>query len=125
MSAPDFDSMSKDEIVEWFVTAGDGDLAEVVRTAQPVRNTVAPQSGSGDSAIPLLLTSIRLPVDLVAGLDEVAAAEGTTRSEVIRLAVAALLRQRRGEVSGVEAEQALEVFKRLVREHVTEHRHAA
>jgi Arc/MetJ-type ribon-helix-helix transcriptional regulator len=117
MSGPEFDDMSKAEIVEWFSNASDDELAEVVRTAQPASDVPAAASGAGTAAVPLLLTSIRLPVELVRELDEVAAAEGTNRSEAIRIAVAAFLRERRGAVGPTEAERALDVLRRLVQQH--------
>jgi hypothetical protein len=59
MSAPDFSGMARDEIVAWFSNAPDAELAEVVRSAQPVQATTAAGPAAGDTSIPLLLTSIR------------------------------------------------------------------
>ena len=124
MSAPDFSGMGRDEIVAWFSNAPDSELAEVIRTAQPAEAATA-VGPAADTSIPLLLTSIRLPVELVQGLDEVAAAEGINRSEAIRWAVTDFLRDRRGAVTPAEAERALDVLRRLVGEHATGFRDAA
>lgn len=123
MSTSDFENMSKDQIVDWFTRAPDADLAEVVRTAQRIEepSTATP----AEVSIPLMLTSIRLPVELVRSLDEVAATAGLNRSEAIRLAVAEFVQQRHGGVSSSEAERALDVLRRVVGEHVSSHRDAA
>jgi predicted transcriptional regulator len=124
VTAWDFAEMSRDDAVAWFNQASDKELAEVVRTAQR-----ADREGSlqpiGEVPISLMLTSIRLPVDLVQVLDEVAAAEGLNRSEAIRTAVGAYVRERRGGVSPSEAERALDVLRRVVGEHTNAHRPAA
>jgi predicted DNA-binding protein len=109
--------MSRDQAVEWFANASDDELADVVRTARRPVGRVVPAS-SDAAAIPLMLTSIRLPVDLVAQLDEVAAAEGINRSDAIRTAIAGYVRERHGVVSAAEAEHALEVLRRVVGEHI-------
>lgn len=108
--------MSRDEAVEWFAQASDDDLAEAVRTAHRPVDEFKPRP-AGEAAIPLMLTSIRLPVELVRQLDEVAAAEGLNRSEAIRSAVAAYVRQCQGDVDVSEAERALEILRRVVGEH--------
>ncbi len=131
MSGHDFDEMSKEQAITWFTQAPDDDLAEVVRTARPVIGSSRPVDDSrstqpvGEVPIPLMLTSIRLPVELVGWLDEIAAAEGMNRSEAIRTAVAAFVRHRRGGVDASEAERALDVLRRVVGEHADARRAAA
>lgn len=117
MSAREVDKMSRDQAVEWFSEASDEDFAEVVRTARRPTGDTRRAAGS-EAAIPLMLTSIRLPVDLVGQLDEVAAAQGLNRSEAIREAVAAYVQERRGGISVSEAEHALDVLRRVVGEHI-------
>jgi predicted DNA-binding protein len=117
VSADDLDKMSRDQVVEWFKSAPDEELAEVVRTARQTTDGTA-RVPRGESAIPLMLTSLRLPVELVSQLDEVAAVSGLNRSEAIRAAVVAYVQERRGEVSATEAEHALEVLRRVVGEHI-------
>jgi metal-responsive CopG/Arc/MetJ family transcriptional regulator len=72
-----------------------------------------------------MLTSIRLPVDLIRSLDAVAAAEGLNRSEAIRLAVTDFVKRRTDEVTPSEAEHALEVLRRVVGERVSNRGEAA
>jgi predicted DNA-binding protein len=116
--------MSRDQALSWFIDAPEADLAEVVRTARPVKDD-AEDVARVETAIPLMLTSIRLPVELVRFLDEVAAAEGVTRSEAIRQAVARYVGDRRGGVSPSEAQHALDVLRRVVGEHASIYREAA
>jgi predicted DNA-binding protein len=118
--------MSKDEVIAWFSEAPDDDLSHVIRNARRVdESDVAGAAEPTDVSIPLMLTSIRLPVELVRQLDEVASAEGITRSEAIRSAVAAFVRERRGGVTPAEAERALDVLRRVVGEHLNTPREAA
>jgi predicted transcriptional regulator len=124
VSAPDFEKMSKAEIVTWFSTAPESSVVEVLRAAHEVDDPPA-ATRPDDGSIPLMLTSIRLPVELVRSLDAVAAVEGVNRSEAIRLAIAEFVRQRTGEVSPSEAERALDVIRRVVGEHVNSRRDAA
>ncbi len=117
MSKRDPDKMTREQAIAWFAGASEEDLADVVRSAKrPAAETG--RSAGADAGIPLMLTSIRLPVDLVAHLDEVAAADGVNRSEAIRAAVTAYVNERRGEIGASEAEHALEVLRRVVGAHI-------
>jgi predicted DNA-binding protein len=123
VSKRDPGKMTRDQAVAWFAEASDEDLAEVVRAAR----RPAPEAGrpaAAEAAIPLVLTSIRLPVELVGRLDEVAATGGLNRSEAIRAAVTAYVDERQGEVSAADAVHALEVLRRVVGEHI-DGQHAA
>jgi hypothetical protein len=124
VSAPDFEKMSKAEIVRWFSTAPEASLVEVLRGAHKVDDPPT-ATRPDDGSIPLMLTSIRLPVELVRSLDAVAGAEGLNRSEAIRFAIAEFVRQRTGEVSPSEAEHALDVLRRVVGEHANSRGDAA
>jgi Arc/MetJ-type ribon-helix-helix transcriptional regulator len=108
MSGPDFERMSKDEVLAWFDHADD--ISPVVATmdaaAEPVRR--APSDG------PMMLASIRLPVATVEQLDALAELDGVRRSDVIRDALAAYLRDRTSPIGRDEAERALDVLRRVV-----------
>jgi hypothetical protein len=108
MSAPDFERMTKEEIITWFDTAADISplLARTTPAAEPVVRL--------GSDTPMMLASIRLPVALVEQLDGLAAAQGTRRSDIIRSALIAYVELQTTPVSPDEATRALDVFRRLV-----------
>ncbi|MDG4764608.1 ribbon-helix-helix domain-containing protein [Solwaraspora sp. WMMD406] len=110
MSEPDFDRMTKDEVITWFQITDS--LAPVIRSMNP-----APATGPAPEA-PMMLVSIRLPVALVEQLDRIA--ESTTRrSDVIRDALTGYVAARTAPVGRHEAEQALDVLRRIVTAHTS------
>jgi predicted transcriptional regulator len=112
VTLPDFDRMTKDEILEWFDRTED--LSPLIRTMQPdteeIRRSPHP---------PMMLASIRLPVELVYKVDTLAQSDGVTRSDLVREAIAAYIADRTGTVSRDEAEHALAVISRIVHERTT------
>jgi Arc/MetJ-type ribon-helix-helix transcriptional regulator len=106
VTEPDFDRMTKDEIVAWFQNTDS--LAPVIKSM-----TAAPASG-GAPGTPMMLVSIRLPVSLVEQLDHLADEADTRRSDVIRDALTRYIADQTAPVSQDEAEHALDVLRRIV-----------
>jgi predicted DNA-binding protein len=107
MSTPDFDRMSKEEILAWFRTTDD--LSPVLADMTPATEPTGPPA-----AEPMLLASIRLPVAMVEQLDNLAGLDGRRRSDVIRAALSAYISDRLSPVGREDAEHALDVLRRLV-----------
>jgi hypothetical protein len=74
VSGPDFEHMTKDEIIAWFETTED--ISPLLATMTPATEAVQRQSTDG----PMMLVSIRLPVAVVERLDSVADLQGVRRS---------------------------------------------
>ena len=108
MSGPDFEQMTKDEVIAWFKTTNDLSpiLASMAPATEPVSRPVP--------EVPMLIASIRLPVVLVEQLDSLADVQGVRRSDVIRDALAAYVADRTSPVGRDEAEYALDVIRRIV-----------
>jgi len=118
VTEPNFDHMTKDEIVSWFQNTDS--LAPVIRSM-----TAAPPTGPAPEA-PMVLMSIRLPVTLVEQLDHLAEQSRARRSEVIRDALTGYVADRTEPVGRDEAEHALDVLRRIVTAHTgEEHPNAA
>ena len=109
MSKPDFDRMTKDEILEWFETTDD--VSPIFDGMQPATEEVR-----RSSTPPMLLASIRLPVSMVEEIDRFAEADGVSRSDLIRDALTAFIADRTKVVSRDEADEALELLRRIVHE---------
>jgi predicted DNA-binding protein len=99
--------MSKEEILAWFRTTDD--LSPVLADMTPATEPTGPPP-----AEPMLLASIRLPVAMVEQLDDLASLEGRRRSDVIRTALSAYIRDRLSPVEREDAERALDVLRRIV-----------
>ncbi|MBO4159809.1 ribbon-helix-helix protein, CopG family [Micromonospora antibiotica] len=112
MSEPDFDRMTKDEVVAWFQQTDS--LAPVIRSM-----TATPASGTAPET-PMVLVSTRLPVELVKHLDRLAEQAASRRSDVIREALTSYVTVRSEPVSHDEAEHALDVLRRIVTARTTE-----
>lgn len=112
MSQPDFEHMTKDEVIAWFRTTNDLSpaLAEMQPSAEP------PSRSAPD--VSMMLASIRLPVVIVEQLDHLASTQGVRRSDVIREALAAYVVERTSPVGPDEAERALDVLRRVVADRV-------
>lgn len=108
MSGPDFERMTKDEVVAWFATAED--ISPVLSTATEATEAVRPPGPDG----PMMLASIRLPVRMVEQLDSIADLRGVRRSDVIRDALVAWVREQISPVGRDEAERALDVLRKIV-----------
>ena len=108
MTLPDFDQMTKDEIIDWFNTTDS--LAPLLATMEPSTEPVEP---IGPDGIPLL-TSFRAPVRLMEQVEAIAEVQGVSRSEVIRDALAAYVKEKTAPVGQDEAEHALDVLRRVV-----------
>ncbi len=108
MSSPDFDRMTKDEVLAWVDTAEDISpvLASMIPATQPV--------GRATTDTPMVLASIRLPVVMVEQLDSLADLQGVRRSDIIRDALTAYIAERTLPVGRDEAEHALDVLRRIV-----------
>ena len=108
MSTPDFDRMTKDEVIAWFRTSDDLRPALVsMRPATESTSRPVPE-------VPMVLASIRLPVALLEQLDSLADLQGVRRSEVVREALAAYVAERTAPIGRDEAERALDVLRRVV-----------
>jgi predicted DNA-binding protein len=111
MSPSDPTAMGRDEFIAWFDNTDEPDLTPMIRSMQPSSDPVAP------GPVPMELSSIRLPVDLVRQLDEYAREQGKNRSTVIRDALAAFIAEQRSPVERDRVVQALEVLRRAVDTH--------
>jgi predicted transcriptional regulator len=107
VSLPDFSRMTKDEVVEWIDTH---DISPLIATMEP---STAPVEPPGPDGYPLLL-SVRVPLRLIEKVEAIAEAQGVSRSEIIREALAAYVAEKKAPVSQDEAEHALEVLRRVV-----------
>jgi Arc/MetJ-type ribon-helix-helix transcriptional regulator len=119
VSEPNFDAMTKNEVVAWF---------RDTRSLAPVMAAMTPSTDPPSSAppdVPMMLVSIRLPVSLVARLDDLARQDGLRRSELIREALADFAHEHASTVGRDEAERALEVLRRLVATRTAPHVDAA
>jgi predicted DNA-binding protein len=106
---PDFDRMTKDEILDWCESTDD--VTPLFAGMQPATEEIRRPPGP-----PMLLASIRLPVEMVDRIDEYAQNDGVTLSDFVRDAIAAYIADRAKDVSRDEAEQALAVISRIVHE---------
>jgi predicted DNA-binding protein len=106
VTEPDFDRMTKDEVIAWFQTTDS--LAPVIRSM-----TAAPTSSAAPET-PMMLVSTRLPVPLVEQLDRLAEQAATRRSDIIRDALTRYVTGHTAPVSRDEAEHALDVLRRIV-----------
>jgi predicted transcriptional regulator len=108
VSDPDFDSMTKDEVIAWFRSADT--LAPVIRSMAPSAEPAADPVPE----IPMMLASIRVPVPVVEEIDRLADEDGVRRSDIIREALGRYIMTRRSPVSPDEAQHALDVLRRVV-----------
>jgi predicted DNA-binding protein len=108
MSPTDPTAMSRDEFIDWFDNTDEPDMTKLIQSMRPSADPVTP------GPVPMELSSIRLPVDLVQQLDEYAREHGKNRSTVIREAVAGFIAQRRAPVERDQVVHALEVLRRAV-----------
>ena len=119
LTGPDFERMTKDEVIAWFKSTND--VSPILESMRPATE---PPSRSA-TEIPMMLASIRLPVVLVDQLNHIADVQGVRRSDVIRDALAAYVTDRTAPVGRDEAEHALDVLRRVVASHGdTDHRAA-
>jgi predicted transcriptional regulator len=108
VSGPDFERMSKEEVVAWFNAAED--VSPLLSAVTPVSDAVASPVADG----PMALISIRLPVAMVDELDGLADMEHTRRSDIIRDALASYIKDRTTPVGPDDAQQALEILRKVV-----------
>ncbi|WFE26092.1 ribbon-helix-helix domain-containing protein [Solwaraspora sp. WMMD791] len=85
-----------------------------------IRSMTAVPATGGVPEAPMMLVSIRLPVALVEQLDRIAGESVTRRSDVIRDALTGYVAARTAPVGQHEAEQALDVLRRIVTAHTGE-----
>ena len=119
MSGPDFEQMTKDEIIAWFKTAND--VSPMLASMQPATEP----AGRGAAEIPMMLASMRVPVVVVEQLDHLAQLQGVRRSDVIRDALTGYIAEKTSPIGRDEAEHALDVLRRIVAGRVDPHGHAA
>jgi predicted transcriptional regulator len=108
MSGPDFERMSKDEVVAWFDTSDD--VSPLLSAAAPVSDGVVSPAADG----PMAMISIRLPAAMVEELDALADVQRARRSDIIREALASHIKERTAPVGPDDAQQALEVLRKVV-----------
>lgn len=108
MTTPDFERMTKDEILDWFDQTKD--LSVLMAGMEPSTEPVRPPNPDG----PMMLASIRLPVELVEQLDSLADLQGVRRSEVIRAALTAYVTEQTTPLGRDDAVHALDVLRRVV-----------
>lgn len=91
---PDPRSMSRDELVA-YVNAG-GDISDLLRgaVAGPDLGPMPPPE-----TIPMIVTGIRLPTDVVGRLDQLAGNDKGGRSGLIRRAIDEFLERRAGQAA--------------------------
>ena len=87
-------SMSRDELVAYF-SAG-GDISELLRGATPGADLGPAPS---PDMIPMIVTGVRLPTDVVRQLDLLAGSERGGRSGLIRRAIDEYLERHSGEAA--------------------------
>jgi metal-responsive CopG/Arc/MetJ family transcriptional regulator len=73
----------------------------------------------------MAMISIRLPVAMVDQLDSLADVQRERRSDIIREALAAFIKERTTPVRRDEAQQALEVLRKVVADRLGGHAEAA
>jgi predicted transcriptional regulator len=100
--------MSKDEVVAWFDASDD--VSPLLSAVAPVSEGVTSPAADG----PMAMISIRLPVSMVDELDSLADVQHVRRSDVIREALASYVRERTAPVGPDDAQQALEVLRKVV-----------
>jgi predicted transcriptional regulator len=108
VSEPNFDEMTKEEVIAWFQTT---------ETLAPVMTSMTPSAepaADPTPEIPMMLASIRLPVPVVEEIDKLATDDNVRRSDIIREALGRYIMTRRSPVSPDEAQHALDVLRRLV-----------
>jgi predicted transcriptional regulator len=108
VSEPEFDSMTKDEVIAWFRTTDT--LTPIIRSMTPSAEPAADPVPE----IPMMLASIRVPVPVVEEVDRLADEDGVRRSDIIREALGRYIMMRRSPVSPDEARHALDVLRRVV-----------
>jgi predicted DNA-binding protein len=108
VSQPDFERMTKDEVIAWFRTTND--LSPMLADMQPATEPAGRAVTDG----PMLLASIRLPVAVVEELDHLASRQGVRRSDIIREALSTYIAEKTAPVGRDEAERALDVLRRVV-----------
>jgi hypothetical protein len=91
---PDPRTMSRDELVAYF--NGGGDISELLRDAVP-----GPDLGPAPApeTIPMIVTGVRLPSDVVHRLDRLAGNDKGGRSGLIRQAIDEFLERHAGEAA--------------------------
>ena len=108
MSTPDFDQMTKDEVIAWFKTSDD--LTPALGPMRPATDTTRRPLPE----VPMVLASIRLPVTLLEQLDSLADLQRVRRSDVVREALTAYVTERTAPIGRDEAERALDVLRRVI-----------
>jgi predicted transcriptional regulator len=119
MADPDFDRMTKDEVIAWFDSAED--ISPILAGMSPATDP-APRRAPD---IPMVMSSIRLPVVLAEQLDSLADLHGVRRSDLVRDALARYVAEHTSPVGRDEAEQALDVLRRVVASRTIGHPDAA
>jgi predicted DNA-binding protein len=119
VSKPNFEEMTKDEIIAWFKTTTN--LSPILSSMTPATEPASRPAPE----VPMILASIRLPVVLVEQLDSLADLQGMRRSDVIRDALTAYVVEKTSPVGRDEAEHALDILRRIVASHVDPHDQAA
>ena len=94
MTMPNFDAMTVEQAAEWIINNDSTDLLREARPAVPGKRWVLVDA---DGAEVLRSTAIRMPVSMLAELDEVAGTDREGRSGVVRRAVREYLDRLRGD----------------------------
>jgi hypothetical protein len=108
VSQPDFERMTKDEVIAWFRTTSD--LSPVLADMQPATEPASRPAPD----VSMMLASIRLPVAIVEQLDHLASSQGVRRSDIIRDALSTYVAEKTSPIGPGEAERALDVLRRVV-----------
>jgi len=88
----DLHSMNRDDLVAYF-NAG-GDVSDLLREA-----TTGPDLGPTPETIPMIVTGVRLPSEVVRQLDQLAGNDKGGRSGLIRQAIDEFLERHAGEAA--------------------------
>jgi hypothetical protein len=94
MTLPNFDAMSVEQAAEWITNNDTTDLLRQARPTVPGKRWVLVDA---DGTEVLRSTAIRMPVSMLAELDEVAGTDREGRSGVVRRAVREYLDRLRGD----------------------------
>jgi hypothetical protein len=94
MTVPNFDAMTVEEAADWITN---NDATDLLRDARPVIPGKRWVLVDADGTEVLRSTAIRMPVSMLAELDEVAGSDREGRSGVVRRAVREYLDRLRGD----------------------------
>ena len=94
MSLPNFDTMTRDQIIDWVMN---NPITELLPTMTPGDDPIIVLNPP--TTEPMTLISVRMPEAVIATLDEVVGRDKDGRSGLIRLAVTEYLQRHHGQAA--------------------------